>query len=170
MAAGLNVILQYVSQLFKTAGIQGIYISIHPSIHLITNDLSHFLISAVGIPIQEVTPQGLIFFTQWVLVALIAYWILSLAFRLVTSTLRQALWLLKVFAALASFGYILSDRGVATETMAIRIGVLVLVCLLLGVGTSRGTNVSEKTSELENQVRILESRLREMERWRWKDE
>lgn len=97
--------------------------------------------------------------------ALIAYWILSLVFRVVTSTLRQVLWLLKVGAALACFSYILSDRSVATETMAIRVGVLVLVCLLLGVGTSRGTNVSDKTSQLEEQVRILESRLREMERW-----
>lgn len=97
--------------------------------------------------------------------ALIAYWILSLAFRVVTNTLRQALWLLKVCAALACFGYILSDRSVTTETMAIRIGVLVLVCLLLGVGTLRGTKVSDKTSQLEEQVRTLESRLREIERW-----
>lgn len=89
---------------------------------------------------------------------------------MVTTTLRQALWLLKVCAALACFGYILSDRSVATETMAIRIGVLVLVCLLFGVGTSSGTNVSDKTSKLEEQVRILESRLREMERWRRRDE
>lgn len=116
------------------------------------------------------TPAGVIFVTQWVLAALIAYWGLSLAFHVVTHTLRQALWLLKVTAALACFGYILSDRSVPTETIAIRIGVLVLVCFLLGVGTSGGTNVTVKTSQLEEKVRILESRLRELERWKGRDE
>lgn len=97
--------------------------------------------------------------------ALVAYWILSFAFRVVTNTLRHVLWLVKVGAALACFSYILSNRSVAPETMAVQIGVLVLVCLLLGVGNSRGTNGSDKTSQLEDQVRILESRVREMERW-----
>lgn len=103
--------------------------------------------------------------TQWVLVALIAYWILSLVFRVVTRTLRQALWLLKVGAALACFGYILSDRSVDTETTATRIGVLVLVCFLLGVGRSTATitDLTDKTAQLEEQVRILQSRLREFE-------
>ncbi|TWW59403.1 hypothetical protein D4764_06G0009330 [Takifugu flavidus] len=146
VAAGLNVLLQYVSHFLQTAGIQ------------------------VDIPIHEVTPEGLVFVTQWVLTALIGYWMLSLAFHLVTKTLRQAFWLLKVSAALACFVYILSDRSVATETIAIRMGVLVLVCFLLGVGPSGGTNVTDKTSQLEEQVMILENRLREMERWRRRDE
>lgn len=92
--------------------------------------------------------------------------------HVVTNTLRQALWLLKVGVALACFGYILSDRSVDPETIAMQMGVLVLVCFLLGVGTSGGTtgDMTDKTSQLEEQVRILESRLRDVERWRRTDE
>lgn len=129
-----------------------------------------YLVSTAGVPINKVTPEGLIFVAQWVIVALIGYWLLSLAFQLVASTLRRALWLLKVSIALACFGLILSDRSVDTETMAIRLAILVLVCVLFGVGTSRGSNVADKTTHLEEQVRILERRLREMERWRRTEE
>lgn len=170
VAAGLTVLLQYVSHFLQTAGIQGSFHSTlppsHPTISLSVIYYLSFLISTVGIPIHEVTPEGLVFVTRWVLAALIGYWMLSLAFHLVTKTLRQAFWLLKVSAALACFVYILSDHSVATETIAIRMGVLVLVCFLLGVGPSGGTNVTAKTSQVEEQVRILESRLREMERRR----
>lgn len=129
-----------------------------------------YLVSTAGVTINKVTPEGLIFVTQWVIVALIGYWLLSLAFQLVASTLRRALWLLKVSVALACFGLILSDRSMDTETMAIRLAILVLVCVLFGVGTSRGSNVADKTTHLEEQVRILERRLREMERWRRTEE
>lgn len=129
-----------------------------------------FLVSAAGVPIKKVTPEGLIFVTQWVIVVLIGYWLLSLAFQLVTSTLRRALWLLKVGVAMACFGFILSDRSVDTETMAIRLAVLVLVCVLLGVGTSSGSSVADRSAHLEEQVRTLERRLREMERWRRTEE
>lgn len=124
-----------------------------------------FLFSTVGFPIDKVTPEGLIFVAQWVLVALIGYWLLSLAFQLVASTLRRALWLLKVAVALASFGLILSDHSAGTETMAIRLAVLVCICILLGVGTSRGSDAAAKSAHLEEQVKILERRLRELERW-----
>lgn len=146
VAGFLNILLQYVSQLLQAAGIQ------------------------VGFPSTKVTPEGLIFVTQWVLVALIGYWLLSLAFHLIASTLRRALWLLKVTLALVCFGLILNDHSVDTETMAIRMAVLVVICFLLGVGSSRGSNVAEKTASLEEQVKILERRLREMERWRRTEE
>lgn len=124
-----------------------------------------FLLYTVGFPINKVTPDGLIFVTQWVLVALIGHWLLSLIFRLVASTLRRAMCLLKVGMALACFGLILSDHSVGTETMAIRLAVLVCICILLGVGTSSGSDVAAQTAHLEEQVKILERRLREMERW-----
>ncbi|XP_051242140.1 transmembrane protein 109 [Dicentrarchus labrax] len=148
LAGGLNVLLQYVSHFLQAAGIQG------------------------GIPINKVTPEGLIFVVQWVLVALVSYWLLSLAFRLVASTVRRTLWLLKVSVALACFGLILSDHSVDTETMAIRLAVLVCVCVLFGVGTLRSqpSSAADKTAHLEEQVRILERRLREMERWRRTEE
>ncbi|KAM6941436.1 voltage-gated monoatomic cation channel TMEM109 [Lycodopsis pacificus] len=145
-SAGLNVLLQYVSQLLEAAGFQG------------------------GFPISKVTPEGLIFVTQWVLAALIGYWLISLVFRLVASTLRRALWLLKVGLALVGFGLILSDRSVGNDTMAIRLAVLVCVCVLLGVGTLRNSNAADKTVQLEEQVEMLERRLREMERRRRTEE
>lgn len=129
-----------------------------------------FLSSTVFFPINKVTPEGLIFVIQWILVALIGYWLISLAFQFVAATLRRTLWLLKVGLALACFAVILSDHSVGTETVAIRLAVLVCVCVLLGVGSSRGSNANEKTARLEEQVKILERRLREMERWRRTEE
>lgn len=145
LAEALNVVLQYVSDLLQAAGVQGI------------------------LPVK-VTPEGLIFVAQWVLLALIGYWLFSLAIRLVASTLRHVLWLLKVSFALVCFGLILMDHSVGTETMAIRLAVLVFVCVLIGVGSSRGSNAANQTAHLEKQVKILEGRLKEMEKWRRKEE
>ncbi|CAK6976120.1 transmembrane protein 109 [Scomber scombrus] len=142
LASGLNVLLQYITHFLQAAGLQ------------------------VGFPIHKVTPEGLIFVAQWVLVALIGYLLISFAFRMVVSTLSRALWLLKVGFALACFGWILSDHSVGTETMAVRLAVLVCVCVALGVGTVKGSNVEDRTAHLTEQVKILERRLREMERWR----
>nr|XP_019939450.1 PREDICTED: transmembrane protein 109-like [Paralichthys olivaceus] len=141
LASGLNVLLQYVSHFLQASGIQVVF------------------------PVNKVTPEGLIFFAQWLLVALIGYWLVSLAFCLVASTLRRALWLLKLGVAVACFGLILRDHSVGTETMAIRLAVLVCICVLLGVGFSKGSDVADKTVHLEEQVKILERRLREMEKW-----
>ncbi|XP_040892698.1 transmembrane protein 109 [Toxotes jaculatrix] len=146
LAGGLNVLLQYISDFLEAAGIQVVF------------------------PINKVTPGGVIFVAQWILIALIGYWLISLAFQLVASTLRRALWLLKLGVALFCFGLILSDHSVGTETMAIRLAVLVCVCVLLGVGTSSGSNAAEKAAHLEEQVKVLERRLREMERWRRTEE
>ncbi|XP_037619412.1 transmembrane protein 109 isoform X2 [Sebastes umbrosus] len=146
VSVGLNVLLQYVSHFLQAAGIQG------------------------GFPISKVTPEGLIFVAQWVLVALIGYWLISFVFRLVASTLKRALWLLKLGVALVCFGFILSDHSVGTDTMVIRLAVLVCVCVLLGVGTGRGSNPADQTAHLEEQVKVLERRLREMERWRRTEE
>ncbi|KAM7393488.1 hypothetical protein PAMP_020354 [Pampus punctatissimus] len=145
LASGLNVLLQYVTHFLQAAGIQVVF------------------------PVK-VTPEGLIFVTQWVLMALICYCLISLAFRLVASTLRRALWLLKVGVALACFGLILSDHSVGTETMAVRLAVLVCICVLLDVGTVRGSYAVDRTAHLTEQVKILDRRLREMERWRRTEE
>ncbi|XP_034543067.1 transmembrane protein 109 [Notolabrus celidotus] len=141
LASGLNVLLKYVTHLLQAAGVQ------------------------VNVPMVRVTSDGLIFVAQWVLLALIGYWLLSLALRLVASTLRRTLWLLKVGMALGCFGLILSDHEASSETTAIRLAVLVLVCVLLGVGRGGGSEAIDKMAHLEEQVRILERRLREMERW-----
>lgn len=148
VASGLNVVLQYISYLLETSGVK------------------------VTLP-TRVTPSGVIFVIQWIIIALLTYWIISLTFQLVVSTLRRALWLLKITIALFFFILILRDYSVGTETMAIRLTVLVLVCVLLGVGSGGGGGQSfaaDKTQHLEEQVRILEQRLREMEKWQSLDE
>lgn len=131
--------------------------------------LTHFLRVAgldVDLTLDKVTPEGVVYIGQWVLLATIGYWVLSLAFQLVASTLRRTVWLLKLGGTLTLFGVILSDQSVGTETIAIRLAGLVCVCVLLGVGSSGGGAVSDKTACLEQQVSILERRLREMERRR----
>ncbi|KAG7457269.1 hypothetical protein JOB18_027455 [Solea senegalensis] len=141
VAKGLNLLLQHIAHLLRTAGIQDV------------------------VPVK-VTPEGLAFVAQWVLVALVGYWLFSLAYRLVASTLRRALWLLKVGVALTAFAFILRDHSAGTETMAVRLAILVFVCVLLGVGSSRGgADAADKTAHLEEQVKVLERRLRDMERW-----
>ncbi|XP_056265411.1 transmembrane protein 109 [Pseudoliparis swirei] len=139
VSVGLNVLLQYVSQLMQAAGFQG------------------------GFPISQVTPDGLVFVAQWVLAALVGYWLISFVFGLVASALRQALWLLKVGVALACFGLILSDHSVDTDTVAFRLAALVCACVMLGVGSRRSSGESDKTAHLEEQVKTLEMRLRELE-------
>lgn len=142
-------------------------------LNILQKNLSHLLEAAgltVNLPVQSVTTEGVIFVAQWLILALIGYWLLSLALRLVASTLRRALWLLKLGVALGCFGLILSDGSATSETTAVRLAVLVFVCVILGVGRGRGSVVEDKAAHLEEQVRILERRLREMERWRRTEE
>ncbi|KAK5866686.1 hypothetical protein PBY51_020855 [Eleginops maclovinus] len=146
LSEGLNVLLQYVSHFLQAAGIQAEF------------------------PVSRVSPEEVSFVAQWVVVALIGYWLISFVFRLVASTLRRAMWLLKVAVALVCFGLILRDHSVGTDTMAVRLAVLVCVCVLLGVGTLQRSTASNKTTHLEEQVKILERRLREMESWRRTEE
>lgn len=147
LATGLNVVLQYMVHFLQAAGV------------------------SVSLPVR-VTSAGVIFVVQWIVVAILTYWIISLTFQLLASTLRRALWLLKISAALFCFVLILRDHSAGSDTMAIRLGMLVLVCVLLGVGSTGGggSDAVEKTARLEEQVRILERRLREMERWRGTEE
>ncbi|KAM8878905.1 voltage-gated monoatomic cation channel TMEM109 [Spinachia spinachia] len=142
LSAGLNVLSHNVSHLLQAAGFQA------------------------ALPISEVTPDGVVFVAQWVLVAFIGYWLLSFVLRLVASTLRRALWLLKVAVALVCFGLILSDHSVGTDTMAARLAMLVCVCVLLGVGTPKSADAADQTARLEKQVKMLEMRLSEMEKRR----
>uniref|UniRef100_A0A8C6WQ84 Uncharacterized protein n=1 Tax=Neogobius melanostomus TaxID=47308 RepID=A0A8C6WQ84_9GOBI len=121
------------------------------------------IIVTVKLP-ARVTPSGVVFVVQWILVAVLTYWIVTLSYQLISSTLRRAFWLLKISVALFFFVLILRDYGVGTETMAIRMTVLVLVCVLLGVGSSGGSGAEDKAAQLEEQVRILQRRLQEMER------
>lgn len=120
----------------------------------------------VSFPPDFVTAQGLIFVVQWVLVALLGYSLLSLTFRLLVAALRRVLWVLKVCGALACFAHLLRDPNLSVEARAVQIGILLLVCILLGVGATRGPDVAEKTQQLEEQLRKLQERLENIEDWR----
>lgn len=128
---------------------------------MLTHSISS-CVCTVKLPFRQVTPEGVIFVTQWALLALAAYWIMSLILRLVVGAVRQALWLLKVIFTLAMFGLILSDTGASVETTALRLAGLVCVCVLLGVG---GTS-AKRDAHLEDKVKMLERRLRDMEKSR----
>lgn len=113
-------------------------------------------------PEKRFTPEGVVFVAQWALLAVLAYWLLSLAVCLLSGVFRRTLFLLKVVFAIAAFGLIVSDGEAGAETTAMRLAGLVFACILLGVGPSfwRG----DATTHLEQKVKALEKQLREMER------
>ncbi|MCI4376146.1 hypothetical protein PGIGA_G00184970 [Pangasianodon gigas] len=116
------------------------------------------------LPVKRFTPEGVIFVAQWALLAVLGYWLLSLAVSLLAGVVRRTLFMLKVAFAIATFGLIVSDSGASAETTAMRLAGLVFACVLLGIGPSffRG----DTNAHLEQKVNVLERRLREMERKR----
>lgn len=101
---------------------------------------------------------------QWALLAVLGYWLLSLAVCLLAGVVRRTLFLLKVAFAIVTFGLIVSDGGASAETTAMRLAGLVFACVLLGIGPSsfRG----DTNAHLEQKVRALGRQLREIERKR----
>ncbi|CAL8329158.1 unnamed protein product [Merluccius merluccius] len=140
LAAGLNVCSQYLSQFLAVVGVD------------------------VVVPWSKVSAEGVVFVGQWLLLSLIGYWVVSLLVRFLASSLWLGIWMIKVGGALATFGLILSDRSATMETTAIRLTVLVLLCVLLGIGPSIGGARDDKATHLEKQVKTLERKVREMER------
>ncbi|KAG7458517.1 hypothetical protein MATL_G00221000 [Megalops atlanticus] len=139
-ASGLNVAAVYVSEILRAAGV------------------------SVTLPFHRITPEGVAFVAQWALLALIGYWLLSLLFRLVGSVLRRVLWLLKLGVALWLFALIVGDTSASTDTTALRLAGLVFVCVLLGLGRTGADG--DRSRYLENRVRGLEAKLKDMERRR----
>ncbi|XP_073698480.1 voltage-gated monoatomic cation channel TMEM109 [Garra rufa] len=136
VASALNVVIQYVTEILESAGIDA------------------------KLPFQKVTPEGVIFVAKWALLLVVAYWIISFIVRLVVRAVRQALWLLKVIFAIGMFGLILSDTGASAETTAMRLAGLACVCVLLRIGTTS----AKPDAQLEDKIKMLERRLREMEK------
>ncbi|XP_016090047.1 voltage-gated monoatomic cation channel TMEM109 [Sinocyclocheilus grahami] len=136
VASALNMVNQYVTEILKSAGIDA------------------------KLPFQKVTPEGVIFVAQWALLVVVAYWIISFILSLVVGAIRQALWLLKVTFAIGMFGLILSDTGASAETTAIRLAGLACVCFLFGIGSTS----AKPDRHLEEKIKMLERRLREMEK------
>ncbi|XP_076830137.1 voltage-gated monoatomic cation channel TMEM109 [Brachyhypopomus gauderio] len=142
MANALNVAGVYIAEVLAAAGIDA------------------------KLPVKRVTPEGVVFVTQWALLVVVGYWILSLAVSLVAGVVRSTLWLFKITFAVAMFGLILSDTGASAETTAMRLGVLVFACVLFGIGPSSFRFRKDATTNIEAKVKVLESRLREMEKRR----
>uniref|UniRef100_A0A8C2ACK0 Si:dkey-9i23.15 n=1 Tax=Cyprinus carpio TaxID=7962 RepID=A0A8C2ACK0_CYPCA len=135
IASAHDMVIRYITEILESAGIDA------------------------KLPFQKVTPEGVVFVTQWALLVVVAYWIIAFILRLVVGAVRQALWLLKVTFAMGVFGLILSDTGASAETTAIRLAGLACVCVLIGIGTS-----AKQDTHLEDKIKILERRLREKEK------
>ncbi|XP_017318630.1 transmembrane protein 109 [Ictalurus punctatus] len=139
-ANALNVVAAYITDFLGDAGIDA------------------------KLPVKRFTPEGVVFVAYWALLAVLGYWLLSLAVCLLTGVVRRTLFLLKVAFAIATFGLIVSDGGASAETTAMRLAALVFACVLLGVGPS--TFRGDANARLEQKVKVLETRMREMERKR----
>lgn len=97
---------------------------------------------------------------QWGLVALIGYWVLTIVLRLLICVVRRVFWVVRTVLALWLFGLMVTDKTATAETTAVRLGGLVLGCVLLTLLTSG----SEKTCAVEHRLSSLEGRLKAVEK------
>lgn len=68
--------------------------------------------------------------------------------------------MLKTVLALWLFGLMVTDKNASTDTTAVRLAGLVLVCVLLTLLTSS----SEKSSTMEHRLNSLEGRVKAVEK------
>lgn len=106
------------------------------------------------------TPEGVTAIAQWGLVALIGYWVLTVLLRLLMCVVKRVFWVVKTVLALWLFGLIVTDKTATAETTAVRVGGLVLGCVLLSLLTSD----CDKTSSVDHRLRTLEGRLKAVEK------
>lgn len=97
---------------------------------------------------------------QWGLLALIGYWVLKIVLRLLIAVVRRVFWFVKTVLALWLFGLMVTDKTASTDTTAVRLAGLVLVCVLLSLLNS----ASEKSSGMENRLSSLEGRIKVVEK------
>ncbi|KAM6923762.1 uncharacterized protein FYW49_006208 isoform 1-T1 [Xenentodon cancila] len=135
-ASGLNVIAVYVTEILRVTGFNAV------------------------LTLPRFTPEGVTAFAQWGLVALIGYWVITVVLRLLIGVVRQLFWVVKTVIALWVFGLIATDKHASAETTAVRLGGLVLACVLLTLLSSG----SDKSSAVENRLRSLEGRLKAIEK------
>lgn len=136
-ASGLNVIAVYVTEILRVTGF----------------DVAHRL--------PRFTPEGVTAIAQWGLVALIGYWVLTIVLRLLIGVLRQVFWVVKTVLALWLFGLIVTDKHATADITAVRLGGLVLGCVVLTLLTSCSENacaVEHRLSSLEGRVKAVEKR------------
>lgn len=106
------------------------------------------------------TPEGVIFVAQWVLLLLIGYGVIYVVFRLVTLFLRWLGWLLKVGVAFACFGLILNGHSVETVVC------LGYLCILLGIRLWKNHTMAARIVYLEEKVKVLENQVIMIKIWR----
>lgn len=135
-ASGLNVIAVYVTEILRVTGFD----------------------AALTLP--RFTPEGVTAIAQWGLLALIGYWVLTIALRLLICVLRRVFWVVKTVLALWLFGLIVTDKTASADTTAVRVGYLVLACVLLTLLTPS----SEKTVTVDQRLSSLEGRLKAVEK------
>lgn len=135
-ASGLNVIAVYVTEILRVTGFD----------------------AALTLP--RVTPEGVTAIAQWGLLALIGYWVLTIALRLLICVVRRVFWVVKTVLALWLFGLIVTDKTATADTTAVRVGYLVLACVLLTL-LAPG---SEKTGTVDQRLNSLEGRLKAVEK------
>ncbi|XP_016096672.1 transmembrane protein 109-like isoform X2 [Sinocyclocheilus grahami] len=137
-ASGLNVIAVYVSEILRATGVNE------------TVSVPHF------------TAEGVSAVIKWALLALIAYWLLSLLLRVTVMLVRRVFWLIKAVVVLWLFVRIISDPTASSEVTTMRLTLLVLICAVFGVATSSGggtgASLESRMSRLEGQVKGLEKK------------
>ncbi|XP_059378090.1 transmembrane protein 109-like isoform X2 [Carassius carassius] len=135
-ASGLNVIAVYVSEILRATGVNE------------TVSVPHF------------TAEGVSAVTKWALLALIAYWLLSLLLRVTVMLVTRVFWLIKAVVVLWLFVRIIGDPAASSEVTTMRLILLVLICAVFGVATSSGGgtggSLESRMSRLEGQVKGLE--------------
>ncbi|XP_056295007.1 transmembrane protein 109-like isoform X1 [Pseudoliparis swirei] len=137
-ASGLNVIAVYVTEILRVTGFD------------------------VALTSPLFTPEAVAAIAQWGLVALIGYWVLTIVLRLLIGVVRQVFWVVKTVLALWLFGLIVTDKHATADITAVRLGGLVLACVLLTLFTS----CSEKTCGVEHRLSSLEGRVKAVEKSR----
>ncbi|XP_016311581.1 transmembrane protein 109-like isoform X2 [Sinocyclocheilus anshuiensis] len=137
-ASGLNVIAVYVSEILRATGVNE------------TVSVPHF------------TAEGVSAVTKWALLALIAYWLLSLLLRVTVMLVRRVFWLIKAVVVLWLFVRIISDPTASSEVTTMRLTLLMLICAVFGVATSSGggtgASLESRMSRLEGQVKGMEKK------------
>uniref|UniRef100_UPI0037E9AB09 voltage-gated monoatomic cation channel TMEM109-like isoform X2 n=1 Tax=Semicossyphus pulcher TaxID=241346 RepID=UPI0037E9AB09 len=135
-ASGLNVIAVYVTEILRVTGFD----------------------ATVTLP--RFTPEGVAAIAQWGLLALIGYWVLTIVLRLFLCVAKRVFWVVRTVLALWLFGLIVTDKTASADVTAVRVGGLVLACVVLSLLTSG----SEKTSAVEHRLSSLEGRVKAVEK------
>ncbi|XP_019730310.1 uncharacterized protein LOC109518727 isoform X2 [Hippocampus comes] len=135
VANGLNVIAAYVTEILRVIGFD-------------------------ALTLPRFTPEGVTTVAQWGVLAVIAYWVMTILLRFAIDALRHVFWLVKMAVVLWLFAMIVSDSNASADTTAVRLGGLVLGYILLSLLTS-GSN---KTGVLEHRLKSLEGRVKAVEK------